>query len=252
VTTPPDDALLFAEIDRHARQRFVGVVILAVAAALFSLGVVFSVPMVHSGHPTAAMGTIVAVEKDAAGETWMTSEFTDAEGHTHRDRQTRAYHYARGEPEVGQPIEYFYERSARTGDLHIYPRGDRFLQWIFGVPTALFALLAVGAAWLVLRQRNLRRRLVRFGRRELAQAPSIRQRTLVLPAAGNRAQAVPMWRLQARYFEPTRSEFVDCHSEWQGTPVPELDGAIAMPPILVDPDHPRRYWLPVGALARTT
>ncbi len=246
----PDDAALLAEIDRNLRRRLVGVYIALVGAALLSLGVVFSVPMVHSGNPVAADGTIVAVEKDAAGETWMTSEFTDADGGTHRDRKTQGYHYAPGPPVVGQDIEYFYEHKALTGDMHMYPR-DRFLQWAFGGPMAFLLLVAVLAAWLLVRQRQRRRQLVRTGRREIAQAVTIRHRTLLLPA-GNRWQELAMWRLQARYFEPTRSEFVDCHSDWQAAPAPDLDKGTPLPPILVDPDRPGRYWWPVGVQAAAT
>lgn len=247
MTTALDEKALFAEIGRSFRRRFIGVYLSLAMAALFSLGIVFSVPMMHSGHPTAAMGTIVAVEKDDAGETWMTSEFTDADGVTHHDRETRGYHYAPGEPKVGQHIEYFYERSARTGDMHMYPRADRILQIAFGIPTAILLLMAGLVAWLVLRQRALRRRLVRIGRREIPQAPTVRQKSFVLPA-GNRMPSVAMWRLEARYYETTRSEFVPVHSDWQHSVAPELNKASALVPILIDPERPRRYWLPVGSL----
>jgi hypothetical protein len=203
--------------------------------------------MMHSGDTEAAMGRIVAVTTDPDnGETLMTSEFTDASGVTHRDTQTAGYHYAPGEPEVGQAIEYLYIRSDYAGELHAYPRADRILQVAFGVPMLFMVLMAMGGAWLVLRQRNLRRRLLRSGRRERAHAPSIRRRQLAFPI-GNRVETAPMWRLEARYFEPTRSEFVDCHSDWQVTAAPSLDAQATALFILVDASRPSRYWLPVGA-----
>lgn len=247
----PDDAALFAEIGRNLRRRLVGVYIALVGAALLSLGVVFSVPMMHGGNPVAAEGTIVAVEKDAAGETWMTSEFTDARGATHRDRKTQGYHYASGPPVVGQRIEYFYERKALTGDMDMYPRGDRILQWAFGAPMAFLLLFAALAAWFLVNQHQRRRQLVRTGRREIAQAVTIRHRTLVFPT-GNRWQELAMWRLDARYYGGARGGFVDCHSDWQAPPAPDLDRGTPLPPILVDPDSPGRYWWPVGVPAAAT
>lgn len=247
MTTALDEQALFAEIDRNFRRRFIAFWFSLVLAAIFSLGVVYSVPMMHSGHPTAAMGKIVSVEKDDAGELWMTSEFTDAGGTTHRDRQTRGYHYAPGEPNVGQHIEYFYERSALTGDMHMYPRADRILQLTFGIPTVIMLLTAGLAAWFVLRQKALRRRLVRSGRQETPLVPSIRHKTFMVPT-GNRTQAMAMWRLDARYYEPALSDYVDVHSDWQHSVAQVLDPAMPLVPILIDPDRPRRYWLPVGSL----
>ena len=242
---PPDDTTLLAEIDRRFRQRFAGVWLCWGLAALLSTGVIFSVPMMHSGHPTAAMGTIVAVETDAAGETWMTSEFTDADGVTHRDRQTQGYHYAPGDPVVGQRIEYLYERSDLTGDMHMYPRADRLLQIVFGVPLLFLALFGLAVAILVVRQRNLRRRLVRNGLREQAQAPAIRHRQLLLPGP-----SIAMWRLVARRFDPLRSLWVDIHSDWQPAPAPPPEHCKGVAPVVfVDPQDPSRYWLPVSGVA---
>lgn len=248
MTPSPDDTALYAEIDRRVRQRLVGVWLALAVAALLSLGVWFSVPMMHGGHPTAATGRIVAVEKDATGETWMTSEFTDGEGVVHRDRETQGYHYAPGEPRVGQRIEYFYERSALTGDLQAYPRADRLLQLVFGVPMALLLALAAMVAWFIVRERATRRWLVRHGRREVAQGASIRQRNTFLPASRG-LQSIAMWRLQASYFEPTRSQFVQCNGDWHNGFAPPLREGTALPPILVDPARPSRCWLPTGSLA---
>jgi hypothetical protein len=244
--TPSTDthASLYAEIDRHARRRLIGVWLCFAAATLLSIGMFNALSMMHGDHDfTAVDARIVAVARDPqSGELRMTSEFSDAAGVVHRDTQTDGYHYAPGDPQVGQRIEYLYEAGPITGDFHAFPRADRILQWVFGVPAALLALLGAVVAALVQRERRRRRRLVRNGRREPGQAPSIRRRTVVLPM-GNRAEAVAMWRLEASWFDATRSRFVACHGDWEAGTPPELAGA-PPPVILVDPDAPSRYWLP--------
>jgi hypothetical protein len=244
VTALPDDAALYAEIGRDFRRRLPGVYICLIVAALLSIGVFKSLPMMHGDSDyTAVDARIVAVGRDPqSGELTMTSEFTDATGAVHRDTQTDGYHYAAGDPEVGQRIEYLYR--VRYGEMRAFPRADRILQWVFGGPAAFLALFGAAGAAFLLRKRAVRRRLVREGRRVPGQAPSIRRRTLVLPT-GNRVQAIGMWRLQARYFDTDRSAFVECHSEWQHAAEPDL--ANAPPPIiLMDPQKPSRYWLPVA------
>ena len=242
---PLDEAALYAEIGRDFRRRLVGVYLCVGVAALLSLGVFNSMSMMHGdGEFTPVEGRIVAVGKDPrSGQLTMTSEFTDATGKVHRDTQHDGYHYAAGDPVVGQRIEYLTQVRI-DGELYGFPRADRMLKWVFGGPAAFLLLVGAGGLWFLLRKRALRRRLVRSGRREVGQAPSIRQRTLVLPT-GNNVQAVPMWRLEARYFEPARSAFVECHSEWQHSPTTPLAGDLPAPTILVDPERPERYWLPV-------
>jgi hypothetical protein len=239
----PDDATLYAEIGRDFRRRMPGVYLCVGMAALLSIGVFLSLPMMHGDSDyTAVDARIVAVGRDPQnGALLMTSEFTDATGAVHRDTQTDGYHYAPGDPQVGQRIEYLYR--VRHGELYAFPRGDRILQWAFGGPAAFLALFGAAGAWFLLRKRALRRHLVREGRRETGQAPSIRRRTLVLPT-GNNVQAFGMWRLEARYFDAEQSAFVECHGEWQHGVEPTLgEGATAT--ILVDPRRPSRYWLPV-------
>jgi hypothetical protein len=244
VTALPDDAALYAEIGHDVRRRMPGVYICLVVAALMSIGVFKSLPMMHGDDDyTAVDARIVDVRRDPEkGGLLMTSEFTDARGAVHRFTETDGYHYAPGDPEVGQTIEYLYR--VRYGEMRAFPRADRILQWVFGAPAAFLALFGGSAAGLLLRKRSLRRGLVREGRRETGQALSIRRRTLVLPT-GNNVQAIGMWRLEARYFEPSQSAFIECHSEWQHGVEPALaDGATTT--ILVDPQRPSRYWLPVA------
>ena len=243
----PDDAALYAEIGRDFRRRMIGVYLTVGVAALLSLGLFNSVSMMHGdGDFTAVDARIVAVGKDPrSGRLTMTSEFTDATGKVHRDTQDDGYHYASGDPEVGQRIEYLYEFDAYYGDFHAFPRADRILQWVFGAPAALLLLVGGGGLVFLLRKRAWRRRMVRGGRREPAQAVSIRERTVVLPS-GNGVQVLPMWRLEASYFEPSRSAFVACHSEWQHSPTTPQAGDLPAPVILVDPERPGRYWLPVA------
>lgn len=250
MTILPDEAALHAEIERNRRRRFLGVYIAAVAAALFLVAASYSLPMMHGDGFTPVTATIVAVETDpASGDTVMTSEFIDTSGTRRRGKETAAYHYAPGDPKVGQAIEYIYKTSALTGDFHATPRADVFLRWTFGVPGLLLAILAIVVAWLVLRQRTFRRELVRSGRRVPGQTHAIRAKTLIFPGEGNSAQAAPMWRLEARYFEPAESGFRDCHSDWQHGEAPELLEQTPVPPLLLDARDPERYWLPLGSLA---
>jgi hypothetical protein len=247
-----EDAAYYAEIGRHCRRRLLGVYLAAGAAVLMLVGVAYSQQMMHGAGWSAAEGTIVEVGKDASnGETTMTSEFVDASGRKHRDRQTAGYHYAPGEPQLGQRIEYLYKDSGYTGEPMVTPRADRILQWMFGIPAAIFVLMTAITGWLVLRQRNFRRWLVSNGKRERGEQYAIAHRAVPF-VTGAGGSSVRMWRLDARYFEPTRFEFVDCHSDWQTAPEPEppeLRPDLELPPILFDPAKPSRYWLPVGALA---
>lgn len=249
MNAPASDTELYAEIGRDVRRRAGGVVITLVMTSLMAVGFFNSMRMMHGSDFHVAVGTIVEVVKDPqSGETLMTSEFRDAAGTLHRDTQTAGYHYARGEPVVGQPIEYLYKNSEYTGELRGFPRADRILQWVFGLPMALFALMSVLASWYLSRKRALRRRLVGSGRREAGAGYAISRRSV--PILTGNSGPVEMWRLEARYFEPERAEFVECHSDWQHSPLPELGPDSPVSPILLDPTRPGRYWLPVGALAR--
>jgi hypothetical protein len=194
------------------------------------------------------MATIVEVHRDPGdGLLHMTSEFSDAAGVVHRETESEGYHYAPGDPAVGQRIEYLYRPSVEGHDFLAFPRADRVLQWMFGGVSAFFGLLGLGAVAIVLRQRRMRLQLLRHGLRETGQSPRIRQKTIVVPAAGGRAQAATLWRVQASRFVAEQGAFVECHGDWEGGAVPELDPATP-PVILVDPANPRRYWLPTGAL----
>lgn len=246
---PADDDALLAEIRRHARRRMLGAGLAFGFAALFAIPLPMTLRMMHGDHAFVPVtATIVEVHRDPGdGLLYMTSEFSDAAGVRHRATESEGYHYAPGDPRVGQHVDYLYETGPRTGDFHAFPRADRLLQWVFGVPVAIFGLLGFGVVALALRQRRFRRALVRGGVRETGQSPRIRRRTMVLPA-GNRAQAITTWRLQASRFDAQRGGFVECHGDWEGGPVPELDPA-ATPVILSDPADPRRYWLPTGSLA---
>jgi hypothetical protein len=170
----------------------------------------------------------------------MVSEFTDSNGVVHRDRETDGYHYAPGDPQVGQRIAYAYRYSEQTGDIVTFVRADVLLQWVFGVPAAFLGALALVLSWHIARQRALRRRLVRTGRREKGQAPAIRHREFAV-----QSQVVRSWRIEASWFEPTRTAFVLARSDWQNTPAPEVDPKSLAPLILVDAEHPARHWLPI-------
>lgn len=246
------DDIYYAELGRDLRRRLPGVYIFVVLAGLLSLGVFYSIPMMHGASDfSKADGRIVAVARDpASGELEMTSEFTDADGVTHRDTQTDGYHYAPGDPKVGQSIEYLYKRSELTGDLHAFPRADRILQLVFGLPAAFVTLLAVATTWFLLRRRNYRRRLLREGRREVGQMHAIAQKSVTIPIGPAANTPIHQWRLEARYFEASLGGFVDAHSDWMPAPAPELRSDAPMPPIFVDPQRPERYWLPVGALGK--
>lgn len=244
-----DDAVLRAEIGRHFRKRLQGFYLAAAAAVLCLVGVAYSFDMMHPRGAIPVTATIIALERDAgSGETWMTSEFVDSKGVVRREREASGYHYARGEPEIGESIEYVHWFGEHSGEIRAAPRADRILQWIFGIPALLFAAMATGVAWLAWRQRQLRHRLLASGRREPGTGHVIIDRTVILPGGKAGPQRIQMWRLQARYFEATLPGFRDCHSDWQPAPAPQLREDSPRPPILVDPANPKRYWLPLGQL----
>jgi hypothetical protein len=241
----PTDAALLAEIDRDTRRRRVGVWITAVPALLLAAVVPFSLPMMHGEGLVPVEGRIVAVGKDPqSGETMMDIEVPIG-GTIHRDRETAGYHYAPGEPTVGERIDYAYRVSDITGDVLLYTRADGLLRWVFGLPAAFLALVSIVLGFVLARRRRLRRHLVAHGLRLPAQGARIRHRALVLPAGGGRAQEVRMWRLEANYFEPQRAAFLPCRSEWQAAPSPASIDALPPPVVLVDPANPARCWLPV-------
>lgn len=253
VTIEPNEAMLRVEISRNFRRRMPGVYLAAALATLFFVLAAFSFDMMHEDGAVPVDATIIAVESDAeSGETWMTSEFVDKQGVVRHDRQTAGYHYARGEPKVGERIEYIYRFKLITGDFYATPRVDRILQWIFGIPALLCVAMAGLAIWFLLRQRSFRRRMLVSGRREPGTAYVVIEKTVTLPGAGNRMQQVRMWRLQARYFEATLSGFRDCHSDWWPAPAPEFGDDSPVSPILLDPANPKRYWLPLGPLLKPT
>ena len=59
------------------------------------------------------------------------------------------------------------------------------------------------------------------------------------------SQVVRSWRIEASWFEPTRTQFVLARSDWQTTPAPDADPKSLAPLILVDAEHPARHWLPI-------
>jgi hypothetical protein len=242
-----EDRRWYEEIERRLGQRFRGVYLCVAAAAVFGVGLLNTQRLMHEPGLLPATATIVALGTGSGGEPTMTAAFQDAEGNWHRDTQGYGYHYARGAPRVGEAIDYLYGYKAISGDFYAVPRADGFLKWAFGVPAALFALFAVVAGVLVMREHDARRALVRNGLRLPLQAPSIRHRSVTLPGGAAGPRSFELWRLEGRVFDAAAGEFVECASDWQQPPPPQLDPA-RVPPLLVDPQRPRRRWLPVGAL----
>ena len=242
-----DERRWLEEIGRRLAQRFRGVYVAIGAAALFGLALANTQRMMHEPWLSPAKATIVSLGIDSSGERAFTAAFADAEGNWHRDTRPYSYYYSRGEPRVGETLPYLYGVSPLTNDFRAMPRADVVLQWLFGIPTALFALLAVGFGVVVMREHDLRRALVRTGQRLPVQMPAIGHRTLVLPGAGGNAVRMDMWRLEGRVYDATAGGYVECHSDWQQPPPPELDPA-RVPPLLVDPARPSLRWLPVGSL----
>lgn len=247
----PDDAALRAEIARHFRKRLQVFYLAAAAAVLCLVGVAYSFDMMHPRGAIPVTATIIAVDRDAgSGETWMTSEFVDDKGVVRREREASSYHYVRGEPTVGERIEYVHWFGEHSGEIRASPRADRILQWIFGIPALLFGAMATGVASLAWRQRLLRHRLLATGRHEPATAHVIIEKAVTLPGGKSGPQRIQLWRLQARYFEATLPGFRDCHSDWQPAPAPLLREDSLLSPILLDPANPKRYWLPLGQLVK--
>lgn len=244
----PTDEMLRAEIVRQVRFRSPGFW-LATLFALFFFGLMpFTFPMMHYQENTTTVdATIVEVGRDPDnGEILMTSEFSDADGVVHSSTETSGYHYAWGEPEVGQHLKYIYWRNKLSGDFESTPRADGMLKWFFGITGAVLALLAIGVGVYVNRHRRLRLRLIVSGRRERGARYAIEAKTTAITL--KTTIIIEQWRLNARYFEDSLTAFKDCHSDWQpGLPPDRLDN-LTVPMILVDAINPRRYWLPVGEL----
>lgn len=248
VVAMPADEALRKEIARQVRVRSLGFWMSIIAALVFFTLTLFTCPMIHyQKNATTVTAYIVAVERDLErNEILMTSEFVDADGKVHRDTETSGYHYARGEPEVGQRITYLYWRNELTGELDSTPRADGILKWFFGSAAAIFVLISVLTFAYINRCRRLRLRLIASGRRERGIGYAIESKTVVIPVKVT--HIIHQWRLNARYFENSQSGFKDCHSDWeQGLPPHRLDG-LSVPMILVDASDPSRYWLPIGEL----
>jgi len=241
------DRRWFEEIERRLTQRFRGVYIALTFAGVCGFALVNTQRMMHDPALLPATATIVALGTGSGGEATMTSAFVDAEGNWHRDTQPASYHYARGEPRVGEQLEYLYGIKPATGDFYAVPRADGMLKWAFGLAAGLLALAGLGFGVVVLREHDARRRLVRLGERLPLQMPRIGHRSVTLPSGARGTLRVDMWRLEGRVFDAARGEYVECASDWQQPPPPELDPE-CVPPLLVDPARPSRRWLPVGAL----
>jgi hypothetical protein len=242
-----DERRWYREIERRLAARFRGVYLSFGFAALMGFGFANTQRMMHDGALLPVTATVVALGTDSSGEPTMTSSFVDAEGNWHRDTQPASYHYARGEPRVGDSIPYLYGIHSATGMFYSVPRADGILKWFFGVPAAVFTLVGIVLVVLILRERSARRELVRVGLRVPLEMPRIGHRAMTLPGGAAGAVHFELWRLEGRVFDAARGEFVECASDWQQPPPPEL-GAAPLPPLLVDRRHPGRSWLPVGEL----
>jgi hypothetical protein len=163
------------------------------------------------------------------------------------ETESYGYWYHRGKPYVGAPIEYMYGTTPTSSDFYAEPRLDHLLKWLLGAPAGLFALWGILAGVLIMREHDARRALVRVGQRLPLQMPRIGHRTVTLPGGPAGPASFDQWRLEGRVYDASAGEYVECASDWQQPPPPELDSS-RVPPLLVDPTHPRRRWLPVGAL----
>lgn len=242
-----DERRWYREIERRLAARFRGVYLAIGFAGLMGFGFANTQRMMHDGALLPVTATIVALGTDSSGEPTMTSTFVDAEGNWHRDTQPASYHYARGEPRVGDKVDYLYGVLPATGSFYAVVRADGILKWFFGVPAAIFTVVGVVLALLILRERAGRRALVAGGLRIALELPRIGHRAVTLPGGAAGAIHFELWRLEGRVFDAERGEFVECASDWQQPPPPEL-GATPLPPLLVDPARPSRRWLPVGEL----
>jgi len=151
-----DERRWYREIERRLAARFRGVYLTLGFAALMAFGFANTQSMMHDGSLLPVTATVVALGTDSSGEATMTSAFVDAEGNWHRDVQPASYHYARGEPRIGDSIDYLYGIHPATNSFYAVPRADGILKWFFGLPAALFALVGVGPLMIILGQRHRR------------------------------------------------------------------------------------------------
>ena len=239
------------ELKRRRRQRLPGVYLCAAVAALMLAGYCNSIRLMHGKGFAQVTGTIVALGPGSGGEPTMTSEIRLPDGSLHRATEATSYHYARGEPRIGESIDYIYRPSPDgTGDVQLWVRGDGILKWMFGSAAAILGGVGLGMLWLVLREHAQRRELVRTGERVALEMPSIANRHVALPGGAAGTLEFDLWRLQGRVFDARAGEYVDVASDWQQPPAPQGIDAALLPPLLVEKGKSGRRWLPVGALWR--
>jgi hypothetical protein len=239
------------ELRRRRRQRLPGVILCAAFVALMLAGYCNSIRLMHGKGFTPVTGTIVALGTGSSGEPTFTAEVRLPDGSVHRDTSETSYHHARGEPRIGEAIDYIWRVSPYgTGDMQVWVRGDVVLKWMFGPAAAIMGAFGSIGLILILKQHAQRRELVRSGERVRIEMPRIGHRSIALPAGAAGSVRVDTWRLEGRVFDPQAGEYVEVASDWQQPPAPETLDTALLPPLLVDKARPGRRWLPVGALWR--
>jgi hypothetical protein len=247
----PEEQSWLDELRRRRRQRLWGVYLCAAFVALMLAGYFNSIRLVHGKGFTPVTGTIVALGTGSSGEPTFTAEVRLPDGSVHHDTEETSYHHARGEPRVGEGIDYIYRPSPYDSrDVQVWVRADFILKWMFGPAAAIMGLFGSGALIRILRQHSQRRALVRGGERVLVELPQVGHRSITLPAGAGNIVRVDTWRLEGRVFDPDAGEYVEVASDWQQLPAPESFDAASVPPLLVDRAKRSRRWLPVGALWR--
>ena len=238
------------ELRRRRRQRLPGAYLCFGFVALMLAGYANSLRMLHGPGFTPVTGTIVALGTGSSGEPTMTSEVRLPDGSVQRETEATSYHYARGEPRIGESIDYIWRRSPNTGDMQLWVRADGILRWLFGPAAALMGAFGLVLLAVILRQHAWRSALVRAGERVKVELPRIGHRSVVLPAGRGGSVRVDTWRIEGRVYDQQAFEYVECASDWQQAPAPEQFDPALVPPLLVDRLKPARHWLPVGALWR--
>jgi len=235
------------ELRRRRRQRMPSVYLCAAFAALMLAGYANSLRLMHGPGFTPVPGRIVALGTGSSGEPTMTSEVRLPDGSTYRDTQATSYHYARGEPRVGEAIDYIYRPGPYSGEPQVWVRGDGVLKWMFGPAAAVMGAFGLACLVGILRQHARRRDLIRDGERVAVELPRVGHRHVAIPGGAAGALQFDLWRLEGRVFDPAQGEYVEVASDWQQPPAPAALDPAQLPPLLVDPARKRRWW-PVGTL----
>lgn len=233
---PLDPAPSLRELAAWRRRLWVLLLPLSLAVPLVWFAV-FEGWLLNTDAVRRTTAAVVGVEHRPGPDRWHVDfRWQDAEGNTHDTRQVFDASVAW---QAGDRVDFVHSTAGREVAEALPPSMVFSRRMFLGL--AGFVLLFVGIAGAVQWRRIAwRRRLLREGVPVAGQQPDLDVRRIALPKT---PEPLVQWRLRLTRFDAAMPGWRVHASDWhQGEP-PALD-AIAVPPILVDPRHPARAWIP--------